>query len=449
MILLKKKVKAWLGPVWWYAAVMFMVQRFGDVINLYAGLWLIPKWVSQNDLGALLPLTQIGSMLGLPLAIMLTPFTKFINTFGAKEEFGKVKALLTDAFLLATVSALVIGGYTWISAPLVFHRLRVGEPGLMWLLCSLAVIQVFMPILSSALQALKRFRVMSVIGLTAAPARLVCLILLLPVSGLLGYFSAQLLLYVISVAFGLWGLRKVFSRMVPRVSYAGHLREMVRYTVPVAFLMAVMSVATTVQCFVIRQRLPDVESAAFYFGSRFSEIPNLLWASMAIVYFPAVSEAFEKGKNTSRMLAQTLVVTVLGGGVVAVCLGFGVEKLFGVVAKWRDYQPYAYLIIWMSMTNVFRVAFTCFSTHEMACRRFGFIRYAVPLSLLEAGVLVSLTGYGFFAPYLPVSWVEWMGSLHAARLEFIVWVMLISAFIQFLGMLVQLGVQRHVRDRTA
>jgi O-antigen/teichoic acid export membrane protein len=449
LVQLKGRAKAWLGPVWWYAVVMFVVQRVGDVINLYAGLWLIPKWVPQAELGALLPLTQIGSLLGLPLAIILTPFTKFINAFGAKEEYGKVKALLTDAFLLAGASALVIGSYTWVSAPHVFQRLRIDQRGILWLLCAMSVTAIIMPILNSALQALKQFRCMSVIGLVAAPARLVVLLLLLPVSGLLGYFGAQVVLYAASIGIGFWGLRRALSSGVRRASYFGNLKEMALYMVPVAVLMSVGSVSTTVQYFVIRQRLPDVESAAFYFCSRFAEIPNMLWSAVAIAFFPLVSEAFEKGKSTSRILGQSLAFTVLGGGVVAAVLGGGIQYLFAWVEKWRDYQPYAYLVIWMALANVLRVAFACFSTHEMACRRFTFIFYAVPLTILESVVLVSLTGYGFFESYLPASWVAWMASLRAARLEFIVGVMFGIAVAQFLGVAAHLALRARTGARGA
>jgi len=436
---LKAKIKSWLGPVWWYAVVMFIVQRFGDVINMYAGLWLVPKWVPQSELGAVLPLTLIGGMLGLPLAIVLTPFTKFINAFGAKGEYGKVKALLMDAFCLTGVSAGVIGVYTWVSAPLVFQRLRIDETGIVWLLCVMAVSSLFVPILSSALQALKLFRCMSITGLVAAPVRLVALIILLPLFGLTGYFSAQVVLYVACIGIGLWGLRHALSHGLRRESYRSHLKEMYFYTLPIAAMMAVGSVSTTVQCLVIRQRLPDIESAAFYFGSRFSELPSMLWSSVGLVFFPVISEAFEKGRDTRRMLLQTLAFAVFGGGAVSLVLGFGIGWLFGTVDKWRAYQPYAYLVVWMAMTNVFRIAFACFSSHEMACRRFGFIAYSIPLALLESAVLMGLTGYGYFEPYLPKPVFDWLGSLHAARLEFIVWVMLLSAFTQFLAILVQLA----------
>jgi hypothetical protein len=262
---------------------------------------------------------------------------------------------------------------------------------------------------------------------------------LLPLSGLLGFFSAQLIGNVATIGISLWGLRKIMSAEVCRESYSGHLREMLQYAMPIAAVMVVGSITTTAQLLVIRQRLPDVESAAFYFGSRFAEIPNVLWSAIAVAFFPIISEAFEKGKDTRRILMQVLLFTVGGGAVVAVALGFGIEWLFGVVQKWKAYQPYAYLVVWMALTNVFRVALACFTTHEMACRRFGFVRYAVPIALLEATLLVSLTGYGFFVPYLPHAWVEWMGSLRAARLEFIVWVMLASAFTTFLGLVIQMS----------
>jgi O-antigen/teichoic acid export membrane protein len=421
---------------------MFCVQRFGDVINLYTGLWLVPKWVSPAELGALLPLGQIGGMLGLPLAILLTPFTKFLNTFGAKEEIGKVKSLLCDALVLAGVSAVGIAAYTWCSAPFVFERLRISGTGMIWLLCGIAVTSAFMPILSNGLQALKLFRCMGSIGLAAAPVRLLFLLALLPVSGLIGFFSAQFFANVITLGISFLGLRKIMSSEIPRDSYRGHLREMVLYTLPIAVLMIVGSIQTTAQLLIIRQRLPDVESAAFYFGSRFSEIPNILWSAIAVAFFPVISEAFEKGKDTRRMLMQVLLFTVVGGAVVAVGLGTAMGWLFGSVQKWKAYQPYAYLVVWMALTNVFRVASACFTTHEMACRRFGFICYGVPIALLEAGVLVSLTGYGFFVPYLPSSWVEWMESLHAARLEFIVGVMAVSSFATFLGLVIQMSLFR-------
>ncbi len=449
MIALKQKIKAWLGPLWWYSVVMFCIQRIGDVINIYTGLWLVPKWISSNELGAVLPLGQIGGLLGLPLAILLTPFTKFLSTFCAKDELGKVKAFLYDTLLLTGLSALVIAAYTWLSAPFVFERLRIRGSVLVWVLCGVAITSAFMPVLNSSLQGLKRFRCMGIVGLTSAPVRLLALLLLLPCAGFLGFFTAQFLSNAVAMGVSFLGLRKIMSREIHRVSYRCHLREMLRYTLPVALIMGVTSFSGTVQFFIIRQRLPDIESAAFYFCSRFSEMPNVLWSAIAVVFFPIVSEAFEKGKNTRRILMQVLGLTVLGGSVVAIGLGSVIDWLFGFVMRWNSYRPYAHLVVWMALTSVFRVAFACFSNHEMACRRFTFIYYSVPIALFESVLLVSLTGYGFFEPYLPKEWIDWMASVRAARLEFIVWVLFVSAALQFLGILVEFMIGRkHVVERS-
>ncbi len=40
-----------LGDLWWYTILLFVVQRFSDVINLFVGLWLVPKYVPQSEFG--------------------------------------------------------------------------------------------------------------------------------------------------------------------------------------------------------------------------------------------------------------------------------------------------------------------------------------------------------------------------------------------------------------
>ncbi len=437
MIALKHKIKSWLGPLWWYSLILFITQRFGDVINIYVGLWLVPKYVSSNELGALLPLTQITGLLGLPFAIILTPFGKFINTFGAKEEYGKIKALLLDVLILVGIGSVVIGVYTWHIAPLIFERLRIGSSSLIWILCGITVTSLVLPLTNNALAALKKFSIQSFAGFISAPLRLGALFLLLPIFGLSGFFSSQLALNISSGVIAFWGLRKLVSSEIKRESYYSHLREMVAYTLPFVIMTGVGTFSSSIQYLVIRQRLPDVESAAFYFCSRFSEIPNIIWGSISCVFFPYISDAFEKGENTRRLLYSVFAVSVVGGGAIALLLGFSMDWVFGLVDQWANYRPYAYLVGWLALTNVFRVGFACIIVHEMACRRFLFLWYSVPIALLESAFLISFTGYGFFIPYFPANWINWMASLRVARLEFIVGVFLVTAFLPFCILLLQ------------
>jgi hypothetical protein len=72
------RIHARCGDIWWYAALLFIALRFGDTINMFVGMWLVPKYVPQEELGAVLPLISFVGFIGLPLSIITTPFLKFI-----------------------------------------------------------------------------------------------------------------------------------------------------------------------------------------------------------------------------------------------------------------------------------------------------------------------------------------------------------------------------------
>ena len=183
MILLKEKIKEWLGPLWWYTFILFCVQRLGDVINIVVGLWLVPKYVPRAELGAVLPLVQVGSVLGLPLAILLVPFGKFLNVYAAQGELGKVKSLLRDVFVLAVAMGIGITFGARYLMPLVFERMRVQKGMLTWLIVLAGVTSTLTPLFSQALQGLKKFRQLSILGVLSAPVRLLVLLLALPIRG--------------------------------------------------------------------------------------------------------------------------------------------------------------------------------------------------------------------------------------------------------------------------
>lgn len=184
-------IKSRLGEIWWYTLILFCVQRLGDVINAFVGLWLVPRYVPQEELGAVLPLLQVGGTLGLPLTILLVPFTKFLNTYATRGEYGKVKRLLRDVFVL---SVLLFAGtllYARFFMPLVFERMRVGEGSLGLLIVASGVLGTGSPVFVNALQALKRFRVIAIISLLTASLRLVTMLVCMPIRALSGYFVGQ------------------------------------------------------------------------------------------------------------------------------------------------------------------------------------------------------------------------------------------------------------------
>ena len=68
-------IHARVGDLWWYSAMIFLACRSGDAIQAFIGLWLVPKYVGPQELGAVLPLQQLTSFLTVPLAIVAVVFS--------------------------------------------------------------------------------------------------------------------------------------------------------------------------------------------------------------------------------------------------------------------------------------------------------------------------------------------------------------------------------------
>jgi len=435
---IKGKIKSHLGELWWYSLALLITQRVGDLINIYIALWLVPKYVPMEQLGALLPLTQVAGFIGLPLAIILTPFTKFIGTFSAQGEHGKVKAMLRDVAIILLFASAIIGFITWSSASFFFERLRVDSRLLVWILSGITITSLVTSITNGALSGLRNFRLMGITGVSSVLFRLLILLALLPINGLLGFFSSQLAANLLICVIFCWGIRQLISPAVKRISYYGHWKEMMMYTLPFVLITGISSLGVTIQYMIIRQRLPEIESAAFYFCSRFAEIPNMIWGAIGLVFFPIISNAHETQQQTRKILFNVMMISVVGGGCIALMLGLTMPWFFGQVDIWSPYRPHAYLVGWLAFTNVFRVGFACFTSYEMACRRFSFLWYQVPIAFAECSFLIAFTGYGFFYTYLPHGWVDWMASLRIARIECIVAVYFITALLAFCMNLVHL-----------
>ncbi|HRU20018.1 MAG TPA: hypothetical protein P5125_06645 [Kiritimatiellia bacterium] len=428
MIALARKIKARLGRLWWYTAILFLVLRACDLCNAFIGLWLVPRYVPQDELGAVLPLTQVGGVLGLPLAILLVPFTKFLNTYATRGEYGKVKRLLRDVFVLSLLLFVGTLCFARFILPLVFERMRVGAGSLGLLIVASGVLSVLSPLFINALQALQQFRMVAVINLIAAPIRLLAMWIAMPFRALSGYFVGQSAPSLFLIGASLFGLRRHLGREVRSEPYwQKDWHSILRYTLPVAMMTVANAVQTAVESFVIRHRLSELDSAGYYVISRFAEIGAYVGLTFMFVLFPLAAERHERGKRSDRYLWHAIGGTLVSGLILTGLFALFGEWLLRLNPVWSDYAGYGHAMVVLTLVVVARTAASCFTSHEMACGRFGFVCGFSLIAGIECAVLYGLTGVSFFYGILPTSWVDGLASLQAGRLEFILNVMLASA----------------------
>ncbi len=438
------KIKAQIGVLWWYTIIIFCVQRLGDLINMVLGLWVVPHYVSQDHLGAVLPLLRVGSVLGLPLGILIIPFNKYLNAYAAKGHYGKIKSLLRDMFVFSMLCVVGIAMYSRILMPAIFDRMRIPDADLGTLIIILGILNTVAPVFMVALQALKEFRSVTIISLFSAPIRLGAMLVFMPLKGLAGYFVGHIIPLVYGMGVVLWRLRRFMGHqitMVPYLKVDGMM--MLRYTIPIAVMTLLGAMTSTTESFVIRHRLPDFDSAGFYIISRFADISSYLGSAFALVLFPFAAERHEAGQRSVKMLVQSLGMIILGGLLLSMLLAFFGHDLLSFSATWREYVVFAPQMAFLSGIQCLRATMTCFVSYELACRRFAFVYWVSAINLIESVVLYCITGFSFFNPYAPASWLHWVESVNPTRLSFIL--QLIGCFVAVNFFVMTFFVLRHIR----
>ena len=410
------------GDFWWYSFLIFLACRSGDAIQAFIGLWLVPHYVPQNELGAALPLLQIGGAFGLPLSILIIPFSRWLTLYVVRGEYGKVKRMLSLAFRSVFIAFVIAVLAAHFILPLFFDRMRIAEGSLGILIICTGLVGPFSSVFSTALQGLKKFKMIALFNAIGAPVRLVVMLVAMPFRALAGYMLGQLSAPAVSIFFFFFSLRKTLGKNVHAIPLGREdVKAMVRYTLPVALNLLVATVMGTWQALLIRQRLPEVESAGFYIISRLAEVAAYAGMSLSVVVFPLAAEAREKGENGNGLLWRLLGGTLLPGLVVAVLFVCCGRHLLSAVPLWRDYVAYGPLLALFTLRLAICTTYGVFSTYEIAAGRFAFLWYWIPFAFIETGVLVVLTGSGAFHGILPSGIVDWMASVGAARLDFFVW----------------------------
>jgi len=423
---IKAKIKNRLGELWWYTIVFFFAQQIGAVINAFIGLWLVPKYIPQSELGAVLPLASLGGLIGLPLTILMMPFLKFLTKYMAQGEDGKVKALLRDVFILSGMIFLVIAGLSYFFVPLVFTRMRVENGNLSMLIIVSGIIGAVVPVFSTALQALKKFRLLTLFGFLGTVLRLVTLWIALPIRGLSGYFVGQIVPLGFGIIASLYVLSSHLGRSVKMASYWNEdWKPILKFTAWNALLYTVGHLSSTTEGFVIRHRLSNIDSSGFYIISRFAEISFYVSSACAVVLFPLISEQHEKGiEQEYRLMTKPIIMSFFSGLLSAVVLTPAVYYLFLFKLDWNIYLPLISYLFPLCLVHVIRGSAYCFIMYKTARNEFEFIPWYVFISISEIVVLYCLTGYTFFTPWIPESWSDALFAFNPCRLSVVVGIIL-------------------------
>ena len=433
------RLHARLGDFWWYSLMIFMAARAADCLNVFVGLWLVPKYVPPSELGAVHPLAQFASFLTVPAAVFASTFRQELTGLAIKRDFGKMKTLMRGVFIATAVFFFVAIIVSRLLLPHFLERIRIAEGSLGLVILAASFIGATAPVYTNALQALKKFKAFSAINVLCAPVRLVTMLIMMPFRALTGYFVGQAATPAFSIAASVVALRTELS--VPAEPYWN--RAIVKRLTRLFLILGVSSLVsyavTLIEATVIRQRLPELDSAAYYLVTRFSEISTFLATTLMITLFPFAADLSAQGRDNRPLILKCMLATVLFGGILALFFALFGAQVLTILPNGERYSPFSWAIPAMIAISVVNQCGSFYITAETAAARFAFLRWTIPLHLGYIALILFVTGCGYFTPYLSADTAQFLANHNIRSLETMVLWLLGFQVLRLLGCLMSMA----------
>ncbi len=363
-----------MGDFWWYSLMLFCACRAADLLNAFVGLWLVPKYVDPSELGAVMPLTQFANFLAIPVAAFASTFRNELSRLSIDKEFGKLKTLMRGVFAATVVFlflAIVVARFL---LPAFLERIRIVEGSLGLVIIAASFVSAVAPIYSNALQALKKFKAQSVLSITGAPVRLVTMLLTMPFRALTGYFIGQASVPVFNIAASVFALRKELSVKAKPYWTKKTFKKFATLFVFFAGSGIAGNFLLLIEATVIRQRLPELDSAGYYMATRFSEIATYLYSAMVFAIFPFAAQLAEKGKEHTKLILKSAGANIVFCIVVATAFCFVARPVLSFLPHGQQYAAYWWAVPWLIGITGLSSIYGFYITAEIAVNRFRFLK---------------------------------------------------------------------------
>ena len=172
---------------------------------------------------------------------------------------------------------------------------------------------------------------------------------------------------------------------------------------------------------IIRQRLPDLDSAGYYMATRFSEIAGFLSATLAFIIFPFAAEKATKGEDTRPLVIKSLLANAAFCLALALPFIFFGKAILSILPHGDQYSAYWWSIPWLIGITYLSSIITLYVTVEFSANRFHFLKWYLPIELVYPTLLLFTTGHGHFAGMIPSSWTEFLTIHNIYSLETMLW----------------------------
>ncbi len=411
------KLHARLGDFWWYSLMLFCACRAADLLNAFVGLWLVPKYVDPAELGALMPLMNFANFLALPVTAFAVTFRNEVSRLTIGRDFGKLKTLIRGVFIATAIFLFIAILVSRSLLPLFLERIRMVEGALGFIIIAVAFLSAIAPIYTNALQALKKFREQSILNIVSAPIRLATMLITMPFRAITGYFAGQASAPAFMIVGSIFFLRKELSvKAEPYWCRDTVLRFAKLFTI-ILISGAAGGFCLLVESTVLRQRLPNLDSAGYYMATRFSDISTFLYCTLVFTIFPFTADMAAKGKDMRPLFIKAAAATIGFSTLVALPFMFFGKSILEFLPNGDQYAAYWWTIPWQIGISALISLIGLYTTVEVSANHFRFVMWMAPLDIIYPTLLFLVTGHGYFTGLIPESWTTFLSTHNIRSLD--------------------------------
>ncbi|MBR2839590.1 MAG: hypothetical protein IKE55_12455 [Kiritimatiellae bacterium] len=398
------------------AVLMFFALRAGDAVNLAAGLWFVPRYVSPGDIGAVLPVTSFATFLSLPVFAFAMAVMRESSVLAARGERGRVKSLLGGVFAVAAAALVLVLLAAAVAVPRFLGLMRVSDASVGFLVVAAAFLGCVAPVYTDALQSLRRFRSLAAVEVAGAFMRFAVMMAAMPFRALAGYFAGQAALPAFRIVGSVVALRRDLSvRAEPYWSRESVRRLALAFLAIVAYQGAPMA-ASLVEQSLLRTALPSVDSAGYYMVSRFSDFLCYLTFPLLLVMFPHTAAAAERGEPTRPFVVKCSLVALCAAAAMAAAYALFGARLLALLPNGADYAAYVPYMPWLTVIGALTTCQVFYTNAEVSAGRYGFLLWLVPLHVVYPAALAAAVRTGLVGDLATL--VCWFAAASVARFAF-------------------------------
>ena len=398
------------------ALLLFFALRIGDFVNVAAGMWFVPRYVSPEDIGAVLPVTSFATFLSLPMFAFAMTVMKESACLSALGARGKVKSLLKGVFIAVAAILVLVLSASAVAVPHFLKAMRVSDGAVGFLVVAAAFLGCVAPVYTDALQSLKRFRALAAVEVAGSVLRFLVMLCVMPIRALAGYFAGQAALPAFRMAGSVLALRKDLA--VPAEPYwdRAAIRRISLAFLAIVVYQGIPMAASLVEQSLLRTQLSTLDSAGYYMVSRFSDFLYYLTFPLMLVMFPYTATAAQRNDSTRPFVLKCAAVTLVASALMAFAYQFFGLKFLSLMPHGSDYAAYVPYMPWLVVITALTTCQVFYTNAEVSAGRFGFLVWLVPLHVVYPLMLYGASRVGSVAD-LPTL-LFWFGAVSALRFVF-------------------------------